>query len=728
MRTSAVLALAAAASLAASQPLPPARGLSLARLNSYPLVHGRSPSGPEMSPDGRRIVFGWNRTGARKLDIWMKDFPDGGLRMVLEADAIPDLPRQDDSRSPLEKEEAEEYDSGIGGFQWSPDSQDILFTRRGRTWLMRFDGSNLRAIVDGNEGIFNAKFSQDGKWIGFIKGGNVYRMSRQSGAIKQLTFIGKPGASASDFLFSPDGAAVAVVWGDSSRLGSHRMMDFSKDRAEVVDIRRMWNGELSNDVQIGMTPIDGGLIKFASNLPRNIWITSMEWSPDSSRLAVFWISEDFQNATISTIRSQEPSSFTVYEEKAPKNYIPDFRSLFWSRDGNRIWFTTDIYNGAFTYRGLYSISQFGADLKPEYQKDHDIAAAGRPRLSDEVFLVTLENPLQARVVTLKQGGVIEALPPAMAGAHFGVPKNFDDAALPLMSENGRAVAVLAGSRILNPELYAIRPARERITVSQTEDFKKVVWAPRREVEFDGPGGSRLRGILITPPDQKPGERRPAFISSMYANSGKEGWNGYFENYAAVELGMVVLQVDFRASWGYGGEFNSGYFKSMGIIDSLEAVSAKEFLVSQGLAKSDRVGVWGWSYGGYLTCMIMLTQPDAFDTGVAVASVTDWRSYNEWYTRRRLGLAKDEEEVFKATSPVDQDMSKLAGRLILVHGMLDDNVLYQDTVRLQERLIRAGKFFETFEYPRGDHGMFRTYERPHIMELILARLHERLARP
>jgi dipeptidyl-peptidase-4 len=728
MRISALLALTATSASALTQPLPPARGLSLARLNSYPLVHGRSPSGAAMSPDGQRIFFGWNRTGARKLDAWTLDFPNGQPREILKADAIPELPRQDDERSAQEKAEAEEYDGGIGGFQWSPDSQDVMFARRGRTWLMKHDGTNLRALVDGNEGISNPKFSPDGRWIGFIKGGNVYRMSRTSGAIKQITFIGKPGASAEDFLFSPNGETVAIIWGDSSKLGSHRMMDFSKHRAEVVNIRRMWNGELSNDVQIGMAPIDGGLVQFAEGLPRNLWITSLEWSPDGSRLAVFWISEDFQEATISTIRAREPSAYRVYAEKAPKNYIPDFRKLFWSKDGNRLWFTSDIAKGSFTHRGLFSVSLYGTDLRTEYLKDHDIAAAVRPKDASEVFLVTLENPLQGRVKVLNPDGTTTALPQAMEGAHFGVPVDFDEAGLPLISADGRQAAVLASSRSLNPELYAVRPSVKRLTVSQTEEFKKVAWAERREVEFPGPGGSLLRGMLFLPPGRQPGEPRPAFISSMYANSGKEGWGGYFENYAAVELGMVVLQVDFRASWGYGGEFNSGYFKSMGIIDSQEAVAAKEFLVDEGLARPDRVGVWGWSYGGYLTCMIMLTQPEAFDTGVAVASVTDWRSYNEWYTRRRLGLVKDEEAAFKASSPVDQDMTKLAGRLVLIHGMLDDNVLYQDTVRLQERLIRAGKFFETFEYPRGDHGMFRSYERPHIMELILGRLYERLARP
>jgi dipeptidyl-peptidase-4 len=724
----ALLALMAASSVAWAQPLPPAQGHSFARLNSYPLVHGRSPSGAEMSPDGSKIVFGWNKTGGRKLDAWVMDFPGGAAREILKADAIAELPRQDDTRTDEQKSEAEEYDGGIGGFQWAPGSDQIMFSRRGRTWLMKPDGTGLRALVDANEGIFSAKFSPDGKWIGWVRGGNVYRMSRSDGSIKQLTFIGKPGASADDFLFSPDGKTIAVIWSDSSKLGSHVMMDFSKDRAEVVGIRRMWHGERSNDMQLGMVGIDGGLIKFAEGLPRYMWVTGLDWAPDGSKLAVFWISEDFQEATISTLRADDPQAFTAYHEKAPKNYIPDFRTLFWSRDSRRIHFTSDIHEGKFVHRGLFSVTEFGSDLRADYLKDHDIAAAGRPKNSDEIVLVTMENPLQTRIAFLQPNGEVRGPWAARMGSHMATPKNFDDAGLPLMSDDGSRMATLASARDLNPELYAVRPTTKRLTTSQTDEFAKVKWAEHREVSFPGPNGSTIHGVLILPPDLKPGEKRTAIISSMYANSGKMAWNGYFENYAATELGMVVLQVDFSASWGYGGEFNSGYANSMGIIDTQEAVKAKEFLVSTGNVREDRVGVWGWSYGGYLTCMILLTQPGVFDTGVAVASVTDWESYNEWYTRRRLGMKADNPEVYKATSPVHQDMSKLQDRLILVHGMLDDNVLYQDAVRLSERLIRAGKFFESFEYPRGDHGMFRTYERPHIMELIMARLYERLSRP
>ena len=225
----------------------------------------------------------------------------------------------------------------------------------------------------------------------------------------------------------------------------------------------------------------------------------------------------------------------------------------------------------------------------------------------------------------------------------------------------------------------------------------------------------------------PGSKHPAIISNMYANSGRAQWVGVYDHYAAAELGMVVLKVNFRGSWGQGGEFNSGYYKSLGIIDADEAVSAKKYLDSLGYVRSDRCGVWGWSYGGFLTLMIMTTKPGVFDSAVAVASVTDWKSYNEWYTRRRLGLPVEDAEIYKKTSPISH-ADGLKGNLLTIHGMLDDNVLYQDIVRFRANLIKEGKFYDSQDYPRANHSIGRDDERPHVFENIIRYLYNKLSRP
>jgi dipeptidyl-peptidase-4 len=309
---------------------------------------------------------------------------------------------------------------------------------------------------------------------------------------------------------------------------------------------------------------------------------------------------------------------------------------------------------------------------------------------------------------------------------MSTPKNFDDAGLPLFSEDGKAVATMASTRKLNAELYSVEPKMNRLTKSQLPEFEKVRWADYREVTFKAPDGKDVHALMITRPGLDLTKKHPAFLSNMYANSAKMAWGGFFENYAAMELDMVVLCVDFRSSWGYGGEFNSGYYRSMGLVDVDEAVAAKNYLASLPYVNGDKVGLWGWSYGGYLTAQTLLTKPDVFAAGVAVAPVTDWKSYNEWYTRRRLGLVKDEKEIFEKTSPITH-AAGLNDDLLLVHGMMDDNVLFQDTARLIQKLIDNGKYFEELGYPRDDHSIGRDTSRPHVFASIMRYLYNRLAR-
>lgn len=710
-----------------AQDLPKPEGFPLERFYKYPLLNGRSPSSPQMSPDGSKIVFGWNQTGVRKLDLWILDYPSGNKRLLVEANKVMDLPRQDDTRTKQDKDEAELYDGGISSATWSPDGKEILFSYKGRTFISDLNGS-FQPLVDSNSGMFSVQYSPDGKYISYLSGSNLFRMARDGSKVKQLTFVSKPGTSIGDYSWSPDSKQIYVSWSDSSRMGNHVMMDFSKDRAQVVQIRRMWHGEKSVDAQHGIVSVEGGLIRFVQGLPRYHWSDSVEWAPDSSFLALGWTSEDFQQHNISLVspsKEGDLKAMTVYTEKAPKNYIPDFRSLGWTRDSRRILFSTDIIDGKFTSRSLMSMEPSGRDLKPVFKEDYDLASWMRPKHSDRLILVTQKKSSLMSEITIQEPNGSRKIYDVVENG-MAAPKMFDYSGQPLVSEDGTKIATLASTRTLNPELYSVEPVQKRLTVSQTEDFKKIKWADHTPFSFKAPDGATIHGVMITKPGLDKTKKHPAFISSMYANSGKLAWNGYFENYAAIELGFVVVQIDFRSSWGQGGEFNSGYYKSLGIVDSDEAVAAKEYLVSTGFVNPDRVGVWGWSYGGFLTCMIQLTKPGIFDTGVAVASVTDWNSYNEWYTRRRLGMQKDDPQIYEKTSPIYHS-SGLKDNLFLVHGMLDDNVLFQDTARMMQKLIDDGKFFEVMAYPRDDHSIGKDTSRPHVFATIMRYLYWKLNR-
>jgi dipeptidyl-peptidase-4 len=709
-----------------AQELPKIAGeIPFERLYQYPILNGRSPAAPAMSPNGRHIVFGWNQTGVRKLDAWIMDYPSGEKRRIIEAAKIEELPRQDDTRTQLVKDEAALYDGGISGFTWAPDSQEFLFTYKGRTFRSNVRGE-FEPLVDAAEGMYGFKYSPSGRYIGYLKGSNVYRMDRRTGLVKQLTFVGKPGATIDSFDWSPDSKWIAISWSDSSRMGRHVMMDFSKDRAEVVNIQRLWHGDQSWDSQYGLVSAEGGLIKFVSGIPRYNWGMGVSWSPDSSRFAIGWMSQDFMNFNITVVPTSTGQGYSTYQEKAPKNYLNDWRPMTWTRDGSKILLGTDVVDGKFSNRSVLAITPNGKDVTKVYAENHDVVAMTRPKNSDRLVLVTMaRTQLTTEITIVEPNGTRTVHNPMPDG--FATPSQFDEASDPLVSEDGKSIATLCSNRKINNELYSVEPSIKRLTQSQLPEFNKIKWANFEPVTFKMKDGETINAVLITKPGLDKSKKHPAFLSNMYANSAKLTWGGYLENYAAMELGMVVLLVDFRSSWGRGGEFNSGYYKSLGVIDADEAVAAKDYLVSLGYVNPDRCGVWGWSYGGFLTCMIQLTKPGVFDTGVAVASVTDWKSYNEWYTRRRLGMEKDDPEVYKKTSPVHH-AAGLKDNLYLIHGMLDDNVLYQDTARLIQQLVEKGKPFDMLAYPRDDHSIGKDTSRPHVQAAIIRYLWQKLGRP
>lgn len=711
--------------------LPDQDGIPFDRLNVFPTLNGRSPAGASMSPDGKHIVFAWNTTGARKRDLWIMDYPSGEKRQFVGADEIERPLNQDDSRTEEQKKEQELYDGGFaGGAIWSPDSKEFLINYRGRTW--RFDAKKLNPepLFDGSLSASTFEYTEDGKYLMFLLNSNVWRMDRKSGALKQLTFVSRGGTAVGGFSVSPNGKWVAVNWSNFGTQGSHVMMDFTQDRSSVRNISRMWNGDIrSLDEQYGIVPIDGGLIKYATGIPRAHWGlgsrgAGWQWAPDSSGYLVGWKSEDHMEWTLSYISVDDSKQMPIYKERAPKNYINNWRPFEWSEDSQHIFLGTDIADGAFSSRHIIKLSKNGREVAPYFKKTYDVAGFQKAGNTDRLILTTQSrNPLVGELTILEPSGTSQQIKVHEEG--WSSPVEFEGAADVLCSDDGKSIVTLAGASNLNPELYSITPSVQRLTKSQLPDFEKLTWAKPQVFQFRGPDGATIYASMTLPPGYAKGKRIPFVISNMYANSGKLDWDGYLSNYMTQALGFGVVKVDFRASWGQGGEFNSGYYQKMGLIDSEEAVACKKWLVEQGYADPDRCGVWGWSYGGFLTCMIQLTQPGNFKTGVAVASVTDWKSYNHWYTRQRLGLADKDKAIFEKTSPITY-ADKLKDDLLLVHGMLDDNVLLQDSVRLSMKMIDAGMNFGMFYYPRDDHSIGRDETRKHVQRLIVQHLYGQLS--
>jgi len=271
-----------------------------------------------------------------------------------------------------------------------------------------------------------------------------------------------------------------------------------------------------------------------------------------------------------------------------------------------------------------------------------------------------------------------------------------------------------------PELYLLpdKPMDEKasesikpVTTSPIPEFFTKDWIDPRLVNFKARDGATVWGRLYVPANYKGGGPAVLFVHGAgYLQNVHRWWSQYYReymfNHLLMERGFVVLDIDYRGSAGYGRDWRTGIYRHMGGKDLTDHVDAVNYLVNEFGVDPKRVGLYGGSYGGFITLMAMFTQPDVFAAGAALRPVTDWAHYNNGYTGNILNLPQNDAEAYKQSSPM-YFANGLKGALLICHGMVDVNVNFQDTVRLVEKLIELRKTnWEVAPYPVEDHGFER----------------------
>ncbi|TAF86152.1 MAG: S9 family peptidase, partial [Flavobacteriia bacterium] len=234
----------------------------------------------------------------------------------------------------------------------------------------------------------------------------------------------------------------------------------------------------------------------------------------------------------------------------------------------------------------------------------------------------------------------------------------------------------------------------QITTSTTEIFSTYPWQKPEILSFKASDGVEVYARMYTPKAKNKNGAAVLFVHGAgYLQNAHHYWSYYQREFMfhqmLIEKGYTVLDVDYRASEGYGRNYRTAIYRHMGGRDLQDFVDAKQFLVSQYGIDSNRVGIYGGSYGGFITLMGLFTEPGTFACGAALRSVTDWAHYNHEYTTNILNTPTADPEAYRQSSPI-HFAEGLQDPLLILHGMIDDNVQFQDVVRLNQRLIELGK--------------------------------------
>ena len=282
----------------------------------------------------------------------------------------------------------------------------------------------------------------------------------------------------------------------------------------------------------------------------------------------------------------------------------------------------------------------------------------------------------------------------------------------VLSPDEKQLAILHSYSNVPAELYVqenkVGAKPIRLTSGQSEEFKSYAWRDPQLVRFTAQDGAQVPARLYLPEPSKKNGAAVIFVHGAgYLQNVHKWWSSYFREYffhnLLTDLGYTVLDIDYRGSAGYGRDWRTGIYRHMGGKDLSDHVDGANFLMKQHGVEAGRIGIYGGSYGGFITLMAMFNHGDVFASGGALRSVTDWAHYNHGYTANILNTPEEDPIAYRRSSPI-YFAEGLKGNLLIAHGMLDVNVHFQDVVRLSQRLIELKKDnWEMAVYPVEDHG-------------------------
>ena len=766
VRGAAVLAVVAACAPAGAQTAAPRPGydLSVRNIMRGPELVGRSPDQVRFSPDGRWVYFRWRSPEATDTATSIYRVAVRGGAPERLADSVADrlLP-------------------GPDAESWSGDRRRRAFERMGDVFVVDTDGRERR-ITHTPAREIGSELSLDGRTVYWFSNNNLYAAPVEGGALRQLTDIrmdtaprdpsleGQRGAlrrqqtelfdvvrdreeqrerrelldslrssvrpvyigkntSISYFDVSPSGRYLLLGIGEQAQGTQDAIVPFWVTESGYTETRtpRTKVGDVETPTRAAMLDLETSRLTWiqpdSAHTARKVSMTPAGWAPTEDRALLIGIPFDFKDRWIYTVGADaKPVLVDALRDTAwvggPGLYTAGFVS------NDRVYFMSERTGWAH----LYTAPATGGEATPLTQGSWEVRDVALSPDRRTFYLTTSETHPgeQALYAVPATGGARRRITPLEGWTETTV------------SPDGRWLALLHSTANTPPELYLMpneAGARPRqVTESRTAEFRAGPWIRPEVVTFTARDGQTVYARIYRPRDlgAQPHGGAVLFVHGAgYLQNAHRGWSTYFREYMFNHLlasrGYTVMDVDFRASAGYGAAVRTGIYRHMGGKDLSDHVDAARWLVANEGVDASRIGLYGGSYGGFITLMGLFTEPETFRSGAALRSVTDWSHYNHWYTSRILNLPQEDTLAYRRSSPI-YFAEGLRGDLLMAHGMVDVNVHFSDIVRLSQRLIELGKTnWELAVYPVEDHAFVRadswTDEYRRIYELF-----ERTLRP
>ena len=495
---------------------------------------------------------------------------------------------------------------------------------------------------------------------------------------------------------SQNRSRLAIVAVDN---GEVRWVDHGQKQAPPPSERAAADerGEEGRGPQAGGRGGQGGRLNEPRD--RDVQLSQPIWSDDGTRAIVAARAADNKDRWVLALDPATGKTRVIVNEHDDA-WIdgPGAFTLGWMKDNKNIYFQSERTG----YAHLYTVAYEGGELKQLTSGKWEVSGV---QLSDDKshFLLTTSevHPGERHFYSMPAEGGERTKITSMPGGNRVY-----------VSPDEKMLALIHSYSNKPPELYIAenRPGAEakKITSSPAPEFWNYGWIDPPIVTFKARDGAEVYARMYKPKNFKKGGPGVIFVHGAgYAQNVHRYWSSYNREYMfhhlLMENGYLVMDVDYRASSGYGRDWRTAIYRHMGGKDLDDQVDAAAWMVREHGVDAKRIGLYGGSYGGFITLMALFTEPDVFAAGAALRPVTDWAHYNHGYTSNILNVPQKDAEAYKKSSPI-YFAQNLKGALLICHGMVDVNVHFQDTVRLVQRLIELRKTnWELAVYPVEDHG-------------------------
>ncbi len=507
---------------------------------------------------------------------------------------------------------------------------------------------------------------------------------------------------------SPNGKSLLITTTiPNDRALATRVPNYVTESGYTEDINsRTKVGDFQNGGRVAFMSLPAGTVRFLNlaegGIPSQAQVVG--WTDDGAKALVFSTSADFKTRRIHTVGAED-GALKLMDTLRDTAWVagPCFGCAGWIDGGRRLYFVSE----ADGYAHLYTMAADGSDRKQLTQGRFEVNAVSLSRDGRSFYLTSSEeNPYEQHFYRMPiTGGPREKLT-AKVGGHSAV-----------LSPDESMIADVYSYANRPPELFIqqnrVGAAASQITTSPTKEWLAFNWIVPEIVQIPASDGVKVPARIYRPKDMKASPNGAAVIfvhGAGYLHNVHNYWSSYareymFNQYLASK-GYVVLDVDYRGSAGYSRDWRTAIYRWMGGRDLADHVDASKYLTKNFGIDPERIGMYGGSYGGFMTLMALFTEPKYFGAGAALRPVTDWAHYNHGYTGRILNFPNTDTLAYRRSSPIFFAQG-LEDPLLIMHGMVDVNVHFEDSVRLTQRLIELGKKgWWLVPYPVEDHGFVR----------------------